>query len=229
VGAVPAPRFVNSAPSALFDPEPLRLLARPTLVRLRLDEPVVVLGSTQRPSDLDGAALERGGIGMRRRRGGGGAVLLHPEDLWLELWLPRRDEDPLDVRASAHQLGAWWRAALRSAGVECEVHEGAVDHPQQGAIACFAAVGPGEVTVGRAKLVGISQWRVREGTLASSVLAVRPPLELSSYLTRDAPRLAASTWLGATASSSSADDLAIAFTREVKASRSDLEVGSTHF
>jgi lipoate-protein ligase A len=220
---------VSSAPTALFDPEPLRLLTRPTLGCPPRTAPVVVLGGTQRLDDLDMAALERDGLRTRRRRGGGGAVLLHPEDLWVELWLPRVEGEQLDVRATARQVGSWWREILSAAGVACEVHEGGVVHPEEGARACFAAIGPGEVTANGAKLVGISQWRVRQGTLASSVLAVRPPQELSTYLTHDVPRLADATWLGATTSGMSAETLATNFERLVAASVANLDVSSHPF
>jgi lipoate-protein ligase A len=220
---------VSSAPSALFDPEPLRQLKRPTLGRPLRAAPVVVLGGTQRFDDLDKVALERDWIGVRRRRGGGGAVLLHPEDLWVELWLPRSEGEPLDVRATARQVGTWWREVLEAVGVECEVHEGSVVRPEEGAHACFAAVGPGEVTVHGAKLVGISQWRVREGTLASSVLAARPPSALSTYLTRDVAHLAEATWLGAASLDLSVETLATDFERAVAAVRPDLDVASHRF
>lgn len=156
-------------------------------------------------------------------------MLLHPEDLWVELWLPREPADPIDVRSTARRVGNWWRAVLTAAGVGCDVYEGAVLHPEQGALACFAAIGPGEVTVDGAKLVGISQWRVREGTLVSSVLAAAPPLDLSRYLTRRTPRLADATWLGATACSASTTALATAFEHEVAASIPDLEVAPHRF
>jgi hypothetical protein len=42
-----------------------------------------------------------------------------------------------------------------------------------GELVCFAGRGPGEVFVGDRKLVGLSQWRSREGALFSSCAYVR--------------------------------------------------------
>ena len=143
----------------------------------------MVLGSTQRAEDLEPRALARDGVAVRRRRGGGGAVLLRPEDCWVELWLPATS--PLergDVRSTAYRVGEWWEVALAGLGVTAEAHRGALRDADQGAVACFAGLGPGELTVRGRKLVGLSQWRSREGALVSSVLAARPPFELAAYL-----------------------------------------------
>jgi lipoate-protein ligase A len=214
---------VTTAPRALFDPEPLRTLDRPTLVRPAHARWVVVLGSSQPLGDLDLVALERDGIGLRRRRGGGGAVLLHPEDLWYELWLPRSDADPVDVRAAACRMGERWLECIAAFGLAGEVHRGGVDHPAQGAIACFASIGPGEVTVAGSKLVGISQWRVRQGSLLSSVLAVRPPDELSGYLTRAVPRLGSAAHVPTALAPEELDET---LTRVLRRTWPDLEVRS---
>jgi hypothetical protein len=37
-------------------------------------------------------------------------------------------------------------------------------------VACFAGRGPGEIFVDGRKVVGVSQWRVREGAFVSTVL-----------------------------------------------------------
>jgi hypothetical protein len=42
-----------------------------------------------------------------------------------------------------------------------------------GDLVCFAGRGPGEVFHGLAKVVGLSQWRAREGTLFSSCAYLR--------------------------------------------------------
>jgi lipoate-protein ligase A len=166
------------------------MLEHSTLGVLRRDDPVVVLGARQPTRDLHDVALRRDGIGIRRRHGGGGAVLLRQADRWVELWLRaapgRRD---YDVRSSAYLVGDWWRAALAAHGVDAKMHRGAVLDAQQGAIACFAGLGPGELTVRGRKVLGISQWRVREGTLVSSVLAVEDPEDLHQYLAPAAPKV----------------------------------------
>jgi lipoate---protein ligase len=212
---------VTASPSALFDADPLRTHTSPLVGVVAHAEMMVVLGSTQRAQDLDHDAIRRDGVALRRRHGGGGAVLLHPEDAWIELWLPRGRDEPIDVRATARRAGRWWQAAIASTTtLEVRVHDGPLLHAAQGAIACFAAIGPGEVTVGGAKLVGLSQWRVREGTLVSMVLAARPSHELAAYLAGD--RLAVSflddaTSLAALGDAVTADELATAFVAEVVA------------
>ena len=168
-------------PAPLFDVEILRGLASSTLGVLQPGEPIVVLGSRQSPDELDDVALEHGSMAVRRRRGGGGAVLLRPEDRWVELWL-RRTASSHDVRGAAYLVGGWWRDALAAHGVDAAMHRGGVLDADQGAVACFAGLGPGELTVQGHKILGISQWRVREGTLVSSVLPVTSPSDLLPYL-----------------------------------------------
>jgi lipoate-protein ligase A len=180
---------VTARPASLFDVESLRKLEHTTLGVLRRDDPVVVLGARQSTRDLHDVALHRDGVGIRRRHGGGGAVLLRPADRWVELWLrgaPARDHD---VRSSAYLVGDWWRTALAAHGVDAVMHRGVVVDARQGAIACFAGVGPGELTVNGRKVLGISQWRVREGALVSSVLAVEDPGDLCLYLSPAAPKV----------------------------------------
>jgi len=95
-------------------------------------------------------------------------VLLRPGDhLWIEAWIPRRD--PLwgaDVGVAAAWVGHWWSAALASlGGPECAVHEGRAVPGELGALVCFSGRGPGEVFQHGRKVMGVSQWRGREGAL----------------------------------------------------------------
>jgi lipoate-protein ligase A len=111
------------------------------------------------------------GVAVVRRRGGGGAVALRPGDhLWIDCWVPRGD--PLwvaDISAAAAWVGSWWVAALGGQGVDrLEVHAGRAAPGELGGLVCFAGRGPGEVFAGGRKLVGLSQWRSREGALFSS-------------------------------------------------------------
>ena len=104
-------------------------------------------------------------------------MLLQPGDhLWLDAWIPRAD--PLwvmDVAVAAEWVGSWWSAALREAGVDGltrprgEVRAGAARRPgvlrgPWSRVRCSPA---------ERKLVGLSQWRAREGALFSSCLYTR--------------------------------------------------------
>jgi lipoate-protein ligase A len=157
-------------PHALFDVEQFRSLPRRHAVARQVEQPTVVLGSTQRSEVINaGRATERG-VAAVRRRGGGGAVLLRPGDhLWIEAWIPRHD--PLweaDVAEAAAWVGAWWSAALGAGGAgasELVVHRGRAVPGDHGGLVCFSGRGPGEVFWAGRKVMGISQWRSREGSL----------------------------------------------------------------
>ena len=132
---------------------------------LEVDRPALVLGSTQPDADADADALQAAGVDLVRRRSGGGAVLLEPHGaLWVDIVVPRAD--PLwsdDVGVAFHWVGHAWAAALRSLGIATDVHEGALVTSQWSRLVCFAGLGPGEVTAGGAKVVGVAQRRTRDG------------------------------------------------------------------
>jgi lipoate-protein ligase A len=119
---------------------------------------------------VDAAAAAAGGVEVVRRRSGGGAVLVSGGDpLWVDLWLPRGD--PLwldDVVAAARWVGEWWASALREAGAEVAVHDGPSALRPWSKLICFAGLGPGEVVAGWRKVVGVAQWRCRQGALFST-------------------------------------------------------------
>jgi lipoate-protein ligase A len=121
--------------------------------------PALVLGSTQ-PDSLVQPAVD---VEVVRRRSGGGAVLVVPGDLlWVDVIVPAGDDlwDD-DVGRAAHWLGEVWAAALGELGVTGLVHTGGLMRAPWSDQVCFAGLGPGEVTVGGAKVVGISQRRTR--------------------------------------------------------------------
>jgi lipoate---protein ligase len=135
-----------------------------------VEHPTVVLGSTQSSEVVNTARATESGVAVVRRRGGGGAVLLRPGDhLWIEAWIPRGD--PLweaDVAVAAEWVGAWWRDALGAKGDdtgELVVHHGRAVPGPYGDLVCFSGRGPGEVFLADRKVMGISQWRSREGSL----------------------------------------------------------------
>jgi lipoate-protein ligase A len=122
--------------------------------------PAAVLGSTQAGELIRSDALERSGRQLVRRRSGGGVVLLDPgRQLWCDVVIPRGD--PLwddDVERASWWVGEWWAGVIDGGAV----HRSGLTDRAAGSVACFAAVGPGEVVVGDAKVVGISQRRTRE-------------------------------------------------------------------
>jgi hypothetical protein len=72
----------------------------------------------------------------------------------------------LDVSKAALFVGDLWRAALADLadrGPEFEVYSGPLLASPWSRSWCFAGLGPGEVTVGGKKLVGVSQRRSRAG------------------------------------------------------------------
>ncbi len=142
-----------------------------------VDEPSLVLGSTQPAGDVDPQAAADRGVVVGRRRSGGGAVLLRSDTVWIDAFVPRGD--PLwaeDVGLAFGWFGEAWARALVSLGLapeEVRVHVGALVSTTTSPVVCFAGLGPGEVTVGEAKAVGLSQRRTRELIRLQSSLAHR--------------------------------------------------------
>ena len=99
-----------------------------------------------------------------RRRSGGGAVLMEPGGLvWVDVFVPAGD--PLwqsDVGRAFAWLGDAWAGAL---GAGATVHAGPLVTTAWSKLVCFAGLGPGEVTVAGAKVVGMAQRRTRAGAL----------------------------------------------------------------
>jgi lipoate-protein ligase A len=165
-----------TSPPSPFDVEQFRPEPRRVALAREVTRPTLVLGSTQPAELVDGNALRRRDMDLAWRRGGGGAVYLEPgTQLWLDAWIPR--DDPLwriDVSAAAEWVGRWWVEALAGLGHHgFDVHTGRALPGRLGELVCFAGRGPGEVFHGGRKLVGLSQWRAREGALFSSCAYLR--------------------------------------------------------
>lgn len=141
------------------EPAPRRQLLVHDVVR-----PAVVLGSAQQVPGI-GSAAEEAGFDVARRRSGGGAVLLVPgRQLWVDVVIPAGDphwDD--DVERATWWLGeAWATLVARDAdGGRVQVHRRGVTDRDLGRTVCFAALGPGEVSLDGRKVVGISQRRTR--------------------------------------------------------------------
>ena len=131
----------------------------------------LLLGSAQRPAELDPAACAAAGVSVHRRFSGGGVV--HSADLLsLDLALPRGH--PLfreDVTESYRWLGEVWARALQGLGVAARVlpiDEARADTQALDPLlkkVCFGGLSPYEVMVGQRKLVGLAQIRRRGGAL----------------------------------------------------------------
>ena len=152
-----------------LDPEHVRAVRS-----VRVSRPVIVLGSTQPAGDIDAAAAARLGIEVARRRSGGGAVYLHPDDsTWVDITIPRDDALWVDdVSTSMRWVGDAFASVLGSAlaaGAPA-VHDGPFRAGVLSRAYCFAGLAPGEVTVGGAKLVGVSQRRGRPGARMQCVV-----------------------------------------------------------
>jgi lipoate-protein ligase A len=147
--------------------------------------PALVLGSAQRPTTIDLEACARLGVEVVRRRSGGGAVLTWPgELLWLDVVVPAGD--PLwvdDIGRSMWWFGDMWAAALEACGVEAaDVHRGPLVRSAWSSTVCFEGLGPGEVTVGGHKAVGISQRRTRHWARLQAAVHLRWRSELLTML-----------------------------------------------
>lgn len=148
------------------------------IVWIEATGPAIVLGSRQADGAglVDGAACARDGVEVARRRSGGGAVWLAPgAHLWVDVLVGRADprwDD--DVARACGWVGDAWCAALAAEGLasagDLAVHRGGL---VRDAPVCFAAMGPGEVTRGGAKLLGVSQRRTREGARFQCVVHAR--------------------------------------------------------
>ena len=126
--------------------------------------PALVLGSTQLDDVVDPIACEQHGIEVVRRRSGGGAVLLIPDAVvWVDVILPAGSAGWTD---DVHRPMVWFGECLAAAFAQVgvggtAVHDGAMISTAASQLVCFDGLGPGELTLDGAKLVGISQRRTR--------------------------------------------------------------------
>ena len=149
----------------------MELPAERALWWCQVQDPTVILGSTQTVDDVDQNIAVESGLLVSRRRSGGGAVFVHPTDsVWVDITISRND--PLwkdDVVQSMLWLGDLFVEAL-SSWVQAQVYRDSFSTGVDGRVVCFASSSPGEVFVGTNKLVGISQRRSRDGARFQCVL-----------------------------------------------------------
>jgi lipoate-protein ligase A len=158
-------------PAADLHGRPLGELSHPVEPQVWLaepDAPALVLGSRQDESLVDLDACARAGVEVTRRRSGGGIVLLVPGEVtWIDVVVPAASPHWVDdVPASMVRMGEHWAdaiAATADAGLAARlrVHRGGLHRSAWSDLVCFAGIGPGEVLLDDAKLVGLSQRRTR--------------------------------------------------------------------
>lgn len=146
---------------------------RPAVRWYAARRPALVIGSGQRPTEVDGAALAAAGASLHRRASGGAAVLFESGFLMQDVALPpQHGLYRSDVSESYAWLGKLWLATLAALGLaELELVSIAAaradgqsaDHLVRRA--CFGGRSPYEVLAGGRKLVGFSQIRRRAGAL----------------------------------------------------------------
>lgn len=173
----------------------------------------VVLGSTQRDDVVDAGTARAAGVAVVRRRSGGGAVWVGPGDPhWVDVIVPRRHvlwTD--DVGRAFLPIGRAWQEALASLGIRgTHLHEDRLACGPLGGTVCFAGRGPGEVLLGEAKVVGISQRRTRAGARFQCAVPVRWDPEPLAALLRDRPAVGALAGVGAGIGDGIASDALIA-------------------
>lgn len=155
-------RLVRSRSTASeFHARPVPEPARCEIWQHDITAPALVLGSSQDEAVADLDACRRAGVEVVRRRSGGGAVLLVPGEVtWIDVIVPAGEAGWSD---DVHSPMVWLGRHLADVidAPAATVHEGALLTTEWSSLVCFDGVGAGEVLVGGAKLVGISQRRTR--------------------------------------------------------------------
>lgn len=180
-----------------------RLAARPagerSIVVYDVARPTLVLGSSQKDDAVDWERARERDVEVVHRRSGGSAVLVETGSaLWVDITIPADDRWwDHDVGRAFHWLGAAWAEVLIGAGVLAGWHDGAMQRTEWSPWVCFAGLGPGEVTVGGRKVIGLSQRRTREGALFQCCAALRwqPERLLDLLALEDADRARAAAEL----------------------------------
>ena len=131
------------------------------------------------------------------------------DPIWFDVVVPRAD--PLwddDVGRSFLPIGRAWAKALGALGVDgVEANEDGMHHREWSGAVCFAGRGPGEVFVGDAKVVGMSQRRTRAGARFQCAVPRRWDPEPLRALLRPSPPAGVLDGLGHGVGDITVDDL----------------------
>jgi lipoate-protein ligase A len=155
--------------------------------------PALLIGSAQRPHEVDLAACAAARVPVHRRRSGGGAVV-SDSLLLLDVALP--PSDPLyssDVTESYRWLGVVWAAGLSALGIAAHAIDIAAARADAQALdpllrrVCFGGLSPYEVVAGRRKVVGLAQVRRRGGALFQAGVYLRWSPERTAALLAATP------------------------------------------
>lgn len=162
---------------------------RPPVLSWQMAEPAaLVIGISQKLSDLDSAACRAAGVAIYRRGAGGTAVLAGPDLLSLDVILP--PGHPLaghDIVEAYRWFGDLWAEALQEMGLAAQTIAPAEAHaPRTRSLlaqaerlehlirqSCYGAVSPYEVCVEQRKVLGLDQVRRRVGFLFQGGLLLR--------------------------------------------------------
>ncbi len=163
-------------PAASLHDRPIPDVVEPTVWIHHTTGPALVLGSTQTLELVDRDAADAAGVEVCRRRSGGGLVPIQPDsNLWIDVLIPpgdRRWDD--DLGRSFDWLGRLWADALTDLGAAATVVTGRWEPGPLGRLWCFAGLGPGEVLVDGAKVVGLSQRRTRTAARFQTMAMTAP-------------------------------------------------------
>lgn len=150
----------------------LALETRPAVRWYVTNTRALVLGTGQRPHEVDRAACHTAGVTVHRRASGGTAVLLEPGFLMLDVALPTTHRlYSFDVTESYRWLGDVWVTTLSGLGLRARslpIPEARADRQTLDLLTqrvCFGGRSPYEVLVDDRKLIGFSQIRRRHGAV----------------------------------------------------------------
>ncbi len=153
---------------------PLEVGSRPLWSWLEVTGPAVVLGGGQDGDVIERERAERAGVEICRRRGGGTLVWLDRDSIWFDVSISSSDPRwETDVGRAFLWLGEFLAGAMGSLGVSADVRTGGLRSGPWSDLLCFGGLGPGELTVGGRKLVGLSQRRTRAGARFQGVVYPR--------------------------------------------------------